>query len=243
MCRTRKLAVLAAVFGALALYGCGSDNPAGPSGSSGVSVSGVLLGESASVAASSVHASAASGGEITVEVEGTSLSTTISGNGTFLLEDVPSGTFTLVFLQNGTEIGRVTVTADPGVQVKIVVRKQGVKVVLVDLEIDDGSDSNANDACSIAGGRVGSSIELEGHVAEADGGDFTMTVNGNRAGVTVVTVHAAGATLKCNGPKSSTCNVSSRDQVHVRGTLDQCDASDTVVTATQVTVQKSGNGS
>jgi hypothetical protein len=241
---TRKLAVLAAVFGALALYGCGSDNPAAPSGSSGVTVSGVLLGEGASVTASSVHASAASGGAITVEVEGQeSLSTTISGNGTFVLEDVPSGTFTLVFLQDGTEIGRVTITADAGVLVKIVVRKQGVKVVLVDLEIDDGSDSNANDACSIAGGRVGSSIELEGQVAEAGGGDFTMTVNGNRAGVTVVTVHAGGASLKCNGPKSSNCSVSSRDQVHVRGTLDQCDASDTVVTATQVTVQKSGNGS
>jgi hypothetical protein len=241
---TRKLAVLAAAFGALALVACGDSNPAGPSGSSGVAVSGVLLSEGASVAASSVHASAASGGTITVMVQGTSLSTTISGNGTFELKDVPPGTFTLVFFQNGTEIGRVTITADAGVQVKIVVRKQGVKVVLVDLEIDDGSDSSANDGCSIAGGRVGSPIELEGQVVgvvEKDA-SFTMTTQGNR-GSEVITVNYTRDNLKCNGPKSSTCKVSSMDQVHVRGTLDRCDAQDTIVTAKQVMVQKSGNGS
>jgi hypothetical protein len=243
---TRRLVVLAAVVGALALVGCGSDNPAGPSGASGVSVSGVLLGEGASVSASSVHASAASGGEITVEVEGQPISTTISGNGTFLLEDVPAGTFTLVFLQDGTEIGRVTITADAGVQVKIVVQKKGVKVVLVDLEIDDGSDSNANDSCPIEGGRVGSSIELEGHVASLTAGGFEMTVNGNRVHATngfVLTVNAGSNALTCNGKKNATCQLGVNDQVHVRGSLTECDAGSAAVTATEVKVQKSGNGS
>lgn len=242
---TRKLVVLAAVIGALALVGCGSDNPAGPSGSSGVSVNGVLLGESASVSASSVHASAASGGTITVEVEGLPISTTISGNGTFVLEDVPAGTFTLVFLQDGTEIGRVTITADPGVQVKIVVQKKGVKVVLVDLEIDDPNDSNANDSCPIEGGRAGSDIELEGHVASLTNGGFEMTVNGNRVHATnpgfAVTVN--GGTVKCNGKKNATCQLGVNDQVHVSGHLDVCDATGATVTAREVKIQKPGNGS
>jgi hypothetical protein len=237
---TRRLAVLSAVFAALALVACGDNNPAGPSGASGVAVSGVLLAEGASVAASSVHASAASAGTITVVVEGTSLSTTISGNGTFELQDVPPGTFTLVFLQDGTEIGRVSVTAAAGVQVKIVVQKKGAVVVLVDLEVDDGTGPDASGSCLIEGGRVGSPIELEGHVAALSDTGFTMTVNGNRAHG-AVTVNAADSSLKCNGPKSSTCELSVNDQVHVRGSLTECDATVATVTATEVKVQKSGS--
>jgi hypothetical protein len=240
----RRLALLAAAFGTLALVGCGS-NPAGPSGSSGVTVSGVLLGQGASVSASSVQASAASGGTITVEVEGTSLSTTISGNGTFRLEDVTPGTFTIIFLQNGTEIGRVTITASAGFQVKIVVQKQGVKVVLVDLEVDDGSGSNANGSCPIEGGQVGSSIELEGHVAAPTDTGFTMTVNGNRVHATngsfAITVNTSGSSIKCNGNKKATCEPSVNDQVHVSGSLDMCDANAATVKATEVKVQKSGS--
>jgi hypothetical protein len=49
-----------------------------------------------------------------VRVDGTSLSVDVSANGTFQLKGIPGGTFTLVFLADGVEIGRVVVTAEDG---------------------------------------------------------------------------------------------------------------------------------
>jgi len=241
----RRGTVLSVAAAALMLVACGS-SPTAPSGSGGVVVRGVLLGEGATFTASSTD-SASSGGTITVVVEGTSISTTISGNGTFELEGLTPGTFTLVFLQNDAEIGRVTVTAGDGFEVKIVVTLEDSVVVLVDLELDDpdqGDDDgdNGDKTCMIDGGRVGSRIELEGNVVSANGTTFTMTTEGNRASGTI-TVSASGASFKCNGDsKSNTqCKASAGAKVHVRGTLTACSTTQASVTATEVKVQKSGN--
>lgn len=236
----RRALILSVAAAALTLSGCGG-SPTAPSGSGGVAVRGVLLGEGAAFTASSAGSAAAKGGPITVVVEGTSITATISGNGTFELEGLTPGTFTLVFLRDGMEIGRITVTAGDGVEVKIVVKLEDSVVVLVDLELDDhdDSDDDGDKSCMIEGGRVGSRIELEGQVVAVNGASFTMTTQGNRASGPI-TVSASGASFKCNGSKGdSQCQATAGAKVHVRGTLTECSTSAASVTATEVKIQKS----
>jgi hypothetical protein len=135
-----SLLIVAVAAAALALAACGDSNPASPSGTGSVTVKGVLLGEGAAFTASSAAGSSA--GPIEVVVEGTSISVTISGNGTFVLEDVPAGDFTLVFLQDGQEVGRIKILAQDGVEVDILVKIVDSEVVLIKIDFngDDGDD-------------------------------------------------------------------------------------------------------
>lgn len=127
---------------ALALVACGGDNPASPSGPGGVTVKGVLLGAGAAFTASSAAGSSA--GPITVEVEGTSISVEISGNGLWVIEDAPARDFTLVFLQNGVEIGRIEVKSGDAAEIDIIVKIVDSEVVLIkiDFDGDDGDDGD-----------------------------------------------------------------------------------------------------
>lgn len=246
----RKLAVLAFAVAAVALglSACGG-SPTSPSGTSAVLVRGVLLGEGAGVtgvtASSSTGAPNTSAGSITVTVQGVGITTTISGNGTFELENVPAGTFTLVFTRDGVEIGRLTITAESGVEVKIVVKLEGSVVVLVDLKLEhpgnNSNDPNTNKTCMIEGGRTGDRIELEGNVTSGGGTSFKMTTDGNRASGPVDII-ASAASFKCNGgdkKTSSSCqaSVTTGAKVHVRGTLTSCSLSSATITASEVKVQ------
>jgi len=138
----RNFLIVAVVAAGLALAACGGDgNPSAPSGTEGVAVRGVLLGEGATFASSSTASASSSGGPITVEVEGTSISVTISGNGTWEFDDfIPGGTFTLVFYQDDVEIGRVEITAEDGVEVNVVAKMDDGFVVVVKLEFEDDDD-------------------------------------------------------------------------------------------------------
>ena len=143
----RSLLIVAIAAAGLALVACGEGgNPSSPSGTEGVAVRGVLLGEGAAFNSSSAGSASSSGGPVTVVVEGTSISVTISGNGTWEIDDfIPAGTFTLVFYQDGVEIGRVEITAGNGVVVNVVVKMDDGLIVVVKLDFDDGSDDDGDD--------------------------------------------------------------------------------------------------
>ena len=143
----RNLLIVAVAAAGLALAACGGDgNPSSPSGTEGVAVRGVLLGEGAAFGSSSEVSASSSGGPITVEIEGTSISVTISGNGTWEIDEfVPAGTFTLVFYQDGEKIGEVVITAEDGVAVNIVAKLDEGFVVVIKLEYDDGEDDGDDD--------------------------------------------------------------------------------------------------
>jgi len=149
---------LTAVAAAMTNVACG-ENPASPSGE--VVVRGTVLGATAgTVTAQSGEASAqsAAGGRITVTVqEAPSLTVTVSGNGTFVLEGLPLGTFTLVFTRDGVVLGTVTVSGvGGGAEVKIVVQVNGTTVVLIELKVDDKDvDADRAKTCLINGGRPG----------------------------------------------------------------------------------------
>jgi len=235
------IAVAAAVFAPA----CGGDSPTSPSGSGGVAVQGVVLGDGASfVASSGANPSSAKAQKVTVMVEGTTITAEVSANGTFEMKGIASGTFALVFLVDGVEIGRVVISAEEGSEVKIVVQVKDSVLVVVEIKVEstEPAASPAPSACVIDGGRVGQGIELEGNVSSGTYAAFKMSVNG-RAG-TPVDVNASSASFRCiGGAKEATdaeCKaaVAAGAKVHVRGTLMTCTTSAAQVTAAEVKVQK-----
>lgn len=244
-----------AVLLAVVAAACGGGSPSSPSGSGAVAVQGVVLGSASGVGgvnALSNDRVSAGGNQVTVTVQGTGITTTVSANGTFELEGVPGGTFTLLFQKNGVQVGSVAVTAGAGSEVKIVVQIQNTTMVVVELEVQAASPSPSPSAspgaspspgtCGIEGGKVGRSIELEGKVVSGAFAAFTMSVHGERS-TTSVDVNASAASFKCDGKKDgdATCKASVKAgaQVHVRGTLMSCSGgSKPQVTATEVKVQK-----
>jgi hypothetical protein len=250
----RSILVVAA---ALTLLRCGS-SPNSPSGA-GAKLQGVVL-QSATAHAQSAGQSTQAG-KITVTVqEDPSLSVTVSGNGTFEIQGVPAGGFTLVFSLNGVTVGQIRITAvAEGTTIKIVVKVAEQEVVLVEIETEEadepptagtggsggsggsgGTGDGGAKTCMIEGGKVGSHIELEGNVESGGSSQFRLSVNGNRSGG-LVDVSASGASYKCNGNKgNSDCkaNLRSGAKVHVKGTLTSCSTSAASVTATEVMIQK-----
>lgn len=240
----RSQVLLPAVIAVLALTlsACGSSSPTSPSGTSaGVNLHGLAMGQSsASASSSSGFRAMSTGSSITVTVQGTSISTTISANGTFELEGLPAGTFTLVFSSNGVTLGTITITSVPTQgEVNVVVQITATTVVLVKVEVN-GTDTTDNQTktCLISGGTVGSSIELEGSVSSASGKTFQMSLNGERA-AGPVTVDASTASFDCAGIKG-TCDATllkAGAKVHVSGTLTTCSLTAAQVKATQVKFQ------
>ncbi len=227
----------------LALSGCSS--PTSPS--SGVTLRGTAQGALAlgpgSTPSTGLHALAgtSSSSAITVTVQGTSIHTTISGNGSFELDGLPSGTITLVFSRNGVTIGTITISSVPDqAEIDLVVHIESTSVVIVNVKVDGNDETDANTAktCLIAGGVVGSGIELEGSVSSGAGTSFEMAVNGQRAGGTV-SVDASSARFSCAGVKGS-CDASlirAGAKVHVSGILSSCSLTAAQVKASQVKFQ------
>jgi hypothetical protein len=240
----RTLLTWVAVAAAVVAGACGSDSPSSPSGG-GVVVQGVVLGDGTAVTASSGAPVAAAKQKITVKVEGLSITAEVSANGTFELKGIPSGTFTLVFLADGVEIGKIVVTAEEGSEVKIVVQVKDSTLVLVEIKVegpDTGTQpSPSPSTCLVNGGKVGAGIELEGNVASGDSTAFTMSAAGANG---LVDVNAGGASFRCIGsakvPTDAECKLSVKApaKVHVRGTLMTCSATKAEVTASEVKVQK-----
>jgi len=242
MKRRMLLSWLAVVVAAVVTGGCGSDSPTAPS-AGGVVVQGVVLGNGASsVSAADTQTSTSSAKKVTVKVEGTSFTVDVSASGTFQFTGIPSGTFTLVFLADGVEIGRVVVTAEEGSEVKIVVQVTGSTLVVVEIKVEsrEPKDATTGSSCVVNGGKAGERIELEGTVASGSSTQFNLTATG-RSSADVV-VNASSASFKCIGSAKTTGDVACKaslktgSRVHVRGTLMSCATAQ--VTAIEVMVQK-----
>lgn len=233
----------------LVLSACGG-SPTAPS--TGVTLRGVAVNQGVSSAdglrALSSRPAAAGTSTITVTVqENTSITTTISGNGTFELEGLPAGSFTLVFSSNGATLGTVTINNVPTqAEIEIVVQLSSTNVALVKVTIngsdktDDETGTSTTKSCVIEGGRVGAGVELEGSVGKVVTAEkvFEMSVNGQRADGKV-TVDASGASFSCAGVKG-TCDaklIINGARVHVSGKVDTCTVSDAKVTAREVKFQ------
>ena len=135
----RRFVALHMVFltALLPLLGCGGQNPASPSAPErGVVLRGVVLGAEAGVRSGDVSAQSTSADRITVTLqENTSITTTVSVNGTFELKGLPTGSFTLVFSNGTGVIGTVPVSgATVEIEVKIVVQVTVTTVIVIKIE-------------------------------------------------------------------------------------------------------------
>jgi hypothetical protein len=247
MKRLHWAAVLAVVAAAVVTAACGSESPTGSEGGGGVAVQGVVLGGgAASVGAADTGTASSQAKKVTVRVEGTSLTVDVSANGTFQFVGIPSGTFTLVFVADGVEVGRVVVTAAEGSEVKIVVQVQGSALVVIDIKIETSDPTtpptSGGGSCSVNGGNVGQGIELEGNVVSGSSSSFKLSVNGRAS--FPIDVNASSASFKCVGQAKTSsdaeckASVKTGAKLHVRGTLMSCAASSAQVTAAEVKVQK-----
>ena len=245
----RVLLVWIAVGAAVIAPACGGGSPSSPSGSGGVAVQGVVLGDGTSFTASSgAGPSSAQAQKITVKVAGTSITAEVAANGTFELKGISSGSFTLIFLVDGVEIGRVVINAPDGSEVKLVVQVKNSVLVVVEIKVETGgtaaspSPTPTSSACWVNGGTVGQGIELEGDVTEGTSAAFKMAVNGRAD--TPIDVNASSASFRCIGgakvPTDTECKASVKAgaKVHVSGRLESCTTSAAVVTAAEVKVQK-----
>jgi len=233
-----------AVVAAWVTAGCGSESPTGSAAAVGVVVQGVVLGSGASVSAADTQTTSSRAKKVTVKVEGTSLTIDVSASGTFQFAGIPSGTFTLIFLADGVEIGRVVVSAAEGSEVKIVVQVTDSTLVLIEIKVESpGETGNGDDtstSCVVNGGKEGERIELEGTVASGSFTQFNLTATG-RSSIPVV-VNAGSASFKCIGSAKTTSDTACKEsvttgaRVHVRGTLTSCSKAE--VTAIEVKVQK-----
>ena len=241
----RKHVVLSALIAFLSLVvsGCSSSPTSPSSTSASVTLHGTAVGPSAASTSSAgglQAMSVPSAGRVTVTVlEKPSITTTISGNGTFELEGLPAGNFTLVFSSNGVTLGTITITSVPNqAEIEVVVQITTTTVVLVKVEINGTDAADATKTCLINGGRVSEGIELEGSVNTVTGTSFEMAVNGQRASGPV-TVDTSGASFSCAGVKG-TCDATllkTDAKVHVRGTLISCSMQAAQVKATEVKFQ------
>ena len=81
------------------------------------------------------------GQKITVQVAGTTITAGVAANGTFELKSIPGGTFTLIFLVDGVEIGRIVVSAEEGSEVEIVVQIKDSVLVVVEIKVEGSGPS------------------------------------------------------------------------------------------------------
>jgi hypothetical protein len=241
---------LALLTALVPLVGCGGgSSPTSPSGG-GVVLNGLVVGSDAvSSSSADVTAQSTSGQRINVTVEeDPSNSTNVAANGTFVLQNLPTGSFNLAFSTNNAPVGKVRITGvRDKVKVKVVVQVTANSVSLINLDMEDESGEGQDDpkTCLISGGRSMEKIELEGDVNSGTPILFKLDVNGSRAS-RLVDVSASGASFVCNGDKkgsSSTCQASVRTgaKVHVRGTLTTCTMDLATVVATEVKVQKAAD--
>ena len=229
---------------AIVAAACGGGSPSSPSSGGGVAVQGVVLGNGVAVrAASGAPVAAAGGQKITVQVAGTTITAEVAANGTFELKSIPGGTFTLIFLVDGVEIGRIVVSAEEGSEVKIVVQIKDSVLVVVEIKVEGSgpSPSPSPTSCIVKDGRLGQGIELEGNVSSGDDKAFKMSA---AQATGLVDVSSASASFRCIGgakaPTDAECRASVKAgaKVHVRGTLMTCSATKADVTAIEVKVQK-----
>jgi hypothetical protein len=238
----KAIRLLSGLILGASLLACGG-SPAAPTADQApgdVVVRGTVQGAGLA-AGTSGRSTSVSSGALTVSVlEAPAHTSQVGGDGSFALTGLPAGHLTLVFSRTGQRLGILLLEGlTPGAQVTIRVELNASGAVLLEQQSDDpGAPPDAGGrTCIVSGGRVGSSVELEGSVASGSATSFQLRVNGNRSSA-AVQVDAAGATFTCLGKGGCAAAVLAGAKVHVSGSLTACDTVSARVEAREVKVQK-----
>lgn len=216
--QARFVAVVAVL--ALRLAACGG-NPNGPS--EGVTLQGTVVG--GTFGASSVRGTSAPAAVLTVVVENhPEMTATIGTDGSFTLRGLPEGSFTLIFLSDGAEIGRLTfdeVRPNQALTVKVAIDDDG-KVTLLE-ERRNGMGHG--------------DLEIEGRVQQLiainPAGESRFLIDGKTV------VHRPGQTSIREGNRArQVTEVFLDQQVHVKGVwLEAATAGAQEVLAWEIKIQ------
>jgi hypothetical protein len=165
----------------------------------------------------------AGAGPIVVTVQGTSITTTVGDDGMFTLRGLPTGSFTLVFTQDGATLGTATFAqVMPNQQITITIELTPSGVVVVEEK-----------RTGIGHG----DIEIEGQVEQVlvldPVGDSRFLINGKTV------VARPGQTAIREGNTARTVNeVTVGRQVHVKGTFMEPERGVTPVLASEIKLQE-----
>lgn len=215
--------VVAAVF---LLTACGG-SPASPSplapAASGVTVVGLVVGASGSAAGAEVGAASVPAGLVVSLRENPAVAVPVAADGSFTLRGLPGGSFTLVFLLAGSEVGSLPFTGlAPNQELSLTVALSSAGVVLLEQRRN-----------GIGHGEV----ELEGRVEAVLvvdlAGDSRFTI----AGRTVVA--RPGETAIREGHRARTAaEVTVGYRVHVKGVWLAVEAGGQPVLAHEIKLQE-----
>lgn len=133
----RRLAFfLAPLVAALVLAACGGggSSPTGPSGATGVTLVGNVVGADAGTSSQRSLSSLPAGTTLVVTVqENPAITTTVGSDGSFTLRGLPEGGFTLVFSLNGSVIATLSFAeVRPNQEITITVALSGATLTLME---------------------------------------------------------------------------------------------------------------
>jgi hypothetical protein len=173
---------MVALLGTLLAAGCGVvDNLTGGSGDDGPVVRGRFVGLGGAEKLGGVSAFSSAADDITVKVlEDPSIDVKVSGDGTFVLRGLPSGRFTVIFMQGGVEIGRqVFEEVQPNHEITVTLELVDGEVVVIDEK-----------RTGIGHGDIEIEGEIEDIMSISTTGDSKLKIDGKtvivRPGVTAI---------------------------------------------------------
>lgn len=188
--RRSTLLTVLCVLSAVAIAACGG-GPSGPSAAEGVTLSGRVVGGPVGFVSASSGASSAA--TLTVTVVGTSITATITTDGTFTLRGLPEGSFTLEFFDGATSLGTLFFSGvNANQQITITVSLEGGVTLLEqhrngighgDIEIE--GDVEAVLVLNLTGE---SSFTIDGHLVVARPLETSIREGNKRRTVEDVTV-------------------------------------------------------
>jgi Domain of unknown function (DUF5666) len=219
MTLSRPVVFFLLILGVVSLGACGG-GPSSSSDAQDVVLHGAIVG--ASGAGAHALSGTAGAGPIVVTVQGTPITTTVGDDGTFTFRGLPTGSFTLVFTQDGGTLGTATfeqVMPNQEITITIELTASGV-VVLEERRTGIGHGD----------------IEIEGQVEQVlvldPAGDSRFVINGKTV------VARPGQTAIREGNTARTVNdVTVGRQVHVKGTFMDPEPGVTPVLASEIKLQ------
>ena len=130
MSRRIVMSLVICVLAAFVIAACGG-GPSGPSEGQGVTLTGRVHG--GPVGFVSAASGASSAATLTVTVVGTTITATVTTDGTFTLRGLPEGSFTLEFFDGATSLGTIEFTGvNANQEITITVLIDGSTVTLLD---------------------------------------------------------------------------------------------------------------